>query len=208
MNEDKIINLVQNEILHRDNLKSYLECILLISKKLIRTFNLGKRLYLCGNGGSNADASHIASEFIKNFMINRRCNLINNNSNHNNMLSRLQLGLPAFSLSNGENITAIANDMDYSLIYAQQVFTYCNRDDVLILFSTSGNSENVINAAKTAKEMGVYAIAFTGDQDNKLQLFCDYGVRVGFPTTAQIQETYMSIMHVVCAVVEQIIFNK
>lgn len=204
----KINNLVQNEILNRDILEQYNESIVLISKKLIRTFNLGKRLYLCGNGGSNADASHIASEFIKNFKINRKCNLIDNDLNKNNMLSRLQLGLPAFSLSNSENITAIANDMEYSLIYAQQVFTYCNNDDVLILFSTSGNSENIINAAITAKELGVYTIAFTGDKDNKLQSLSDYGVKVHLPTTAQIQETYMSIMHSVCAVVEQMIFDK
>lgn len=203
----KIKNIVEYEITGRDYLKPYQDDILHISNKLTKSFMLGNRLYICGNGGSSADASHIASEFIKDFNIKRIATNKTKNYPSNKIQGKLQKGFPAFSLSDPAIITAISNDIDYSLIYAQQIYAYGNVGDVLILLSTSGNSENVINAAITASEIGVYTIGFTGKKENELHSLCSYGVKVDYPTTARIQEGYMSILHTVCAVVEKIIYQ-
>lgn len=178
-----------------------------ICKILIQAFQAGNRLYLCGNGGSCADADHIAAEFIKDFRIKRK--RAKGTVFSHRLFRRLQEGLPAVSLSGLANVTAIANDMDYSLVYAQQLYTYAKKGDVLFLLSASGQSSNVINAAYTAREIGVYTIGFTGNQkENRLRSVCRRTVAFKGQTAAAVQEGYMQLLHTVCEIVESAIFNN
>ena len=119
---DQIHSLVQMKARESEVLRSHSADIEYCSKLLVKVFTTGKRLYLCGNGGSCADADHIASEFIKDFRIKRKRR--NSAERSAGIFQKLQEGLPAVSLSNMSTITAIANDMAYSLVYAQQLFVY------------------------------------------------------------------------------------
>jgi len=111
--------------------------------------------------------------------------------------------LPAISLtSNTALTTAISNDIDASLIFAQQVIGYGNEEDLLIGISTSGNSENVINACITAKALNLNVIGITGKTGGKMKQFCDILVNVPETRTAQIQELHLPILHTICQIIE------
>ena len=171
--------------------------------------NRGKVL-LCGNGGSAADCDHIVGELVKAFRIPRplsppeRATLIQIGGQYGTSLAeQLQGGLPAINLAaQSAIVTAVANDIDADMIFAQQVFAYGRAGDVLIGISTSGNSTNVVNALITAKALDMSTIGLTGASGGKINPFCDLLINVPATTTAEIQEFHLPIYHTFCSAVE------
>lgn len=173
------------------------------------------KVLICGNGGSASDADHIVGELMKSFSINRQLSQgikeklrIINSERGEYISSKLQPALPAISLTcNGALNTAFSNDVDPNLIFAQQVLGYGNKDDVLLALSTSGNSDNVINAIITAKAVGVKTIGLTGNNGGKFNGLCDITIRVNANTTPEIQELHLPVYHTLCTMLEQKFFE-
>ncbi|KIC91809.1 SIS domain-containing protein [Flavihumibacter sp. ZG627] len=151
-------------------------------------FRQGNRVYFCGNGGSAADAQHLAAEFSGRFYKNRKA-------------------LPAEALHcNTSYLTAVANDYSYDEIYARLVDGIMNSGDVLFGFSTSGNSGNIIKAFEVAKTKGVVTIGFTGDTGGKIRELCDYLINIPTGITPRIQESHIMVGHIICELVEEKFF--
>lgn len=176
---------------------------------IIKTFESGNRLYICGNGGSAADADHIVGELMKGFLKKRPLTAEQTASFDDKQLAHgLMQGLPAISLhSQSAFLTAFLNDEDPSLLYAQALYALGKKDDVLLAISTSGNSQNVINAAKTARAMGVKVISLVGAKECKLDKLSDITVHAEHTDTYRIQELHLPIYHYICAKVEDHFFN-
>ncbi len=182
---------------------------------LTETFREGGTLFTCGNGGSAADADHIVGELAKGFLKKRPLpgeladRLRAAYEDGEVLASGLQQGLPAVSLhSQSALLTAFANDCDPSLIYAQALLALSKSGDVLLAISTSGNSENVVNAAKLAKTVGVGVIALTGERESKLSALADCAVRVGDTATYRVQELHLPVYHWLCAYVEEQFYKE
>jgi D-sedoheptulose 7-phosphate isomerase len=177
--------------------------------------NKGK-LLVCGNGGSCSDANHIVGELMKGFEHKRpldpsfKRKLKQMNTEEASFISEnLQLGLPAISLTaHGSLITAVANDMDADLIYAQQVAVYGDEKDVFWGISTSGNSENVINAMITARAKGMRIIGLTGKDGGRMKLHCDVLINVPGNRTADVQELHLPVYHAICRMLENHFYLK
>ena len=169
----------------RDNLDTLITAIDVIAAAFLR----GNKLLLFGNGGSAADAQHIAAEFVNRFRIERP-------------------PLPALALTTDTSaITSIANDYDYKEIFAKQVKALGKEGDVALAISTSGNAANVLAAVDTCKKLKITTIGFTGGQRGQLHGKVDYLLRVSeSQDTARIQETHILIGHVICEMVDQKIF--
>jgi len=145
----------------------------------------GQRIYLCGNGGSAADAQHIAAELIGRFVHDRRA-------------------LPAIALTTDTSaLTAIGNDYGYDEVFSRQVEGLCREGDVLIAISTSGNSDNVLNAVDAAHRAGASVIGLSGKSGGALDAKCDVSLVVPSDVTARIQEMHIVIGHLICALVEE-----
>jgi phosphoheptose isomerase len=177
---------------------------------LINCFRHGGKLLVCGNGGSSSDSDHIVGEMMKGFEHKRplsdkvKNELVKADKERGLYLSEmLQQGLPAISLSahNGL-ITAVANDSDACLIYAQQVVSYGNPGDIIIALSTSGNSKNVINAIITARAKGMIVIGLTGETGGTMGPMCDLLINVPAKNTAFVQELHLPVYHAICKIVE------
>ncbi|MGO9614334.1 MAG: SIS domain-containing protein [Dissulfurispiraceae bacterium] len=169
--------------------KDNAELIAKVSRLIAESFNEGKKLIIFGNGGSACDASHIAAEFVNRFKRDRP-------------------GLPAIALNTDMAVlTSIANDYDFSEIFARQVKTLADTGDIVIAISTSGNSKNVLKAVDVAKRKGLRTIAFTGSKGEKLISKSDYAFVVPSDDTPRIQETHITLAHVVCQLVEEILFE-
>ncbi len=154
-----------------------------IGKRLLA----GNKLILMGNGGSAADAQHIAAEFVGRFEKERR-------------------PLPAMALhTNTSSLTAIGNDYGYGKTYERQVEAFAKKGDVVIGISTSGNSENVINAIKKANELGCITASFTGRGGGKLAGMCKYQIKADSERTSIIQETHIAIGHIISKIAEDMI---
>lgn len=165
-----------------DSCASFIEeiCIALTSKQ---------RLFFCGNGGSAADALHLAAEFSGRFYLNRAA-------------------LPVEALSvNMAAITAISNDFGFDQVYARMLESKATHGDVLCVLSTSGQSINIINAAKKAKEMGVKVLALTGSLPSPLDALADEIIKIPSSDTPRIQECHLMIGHIICELVEKKMFN-
>lgn len=182
---------------------------------LTETFRDGGTLFTCGNGGSAADADHIVGELAKGFLKKRPLpgeladKLRAAYEDGEVLASGLQQGLPAVSLhSQSALLTAFSNDCDPSLIYAQALLALSKPGDVLLAISTSGNSENVVNAAKLAKVTGVGVIALTGERESKLSALADCAVRVGDTVTYRVQELHLPVYHWLCAYVEEQFYKE
>ena len=161
-----------------------------ISELLIDTVGKGNKLILFGNGGSAADAQHIAAEFVGRFAFDRPA-------------------LPALALSvNTSCVTAIGNDYGFDLVFSRQLEALAHRGDVAIGISTSGNSLNVLKAMATAKGMGLRTVGLTGANGTKLAAAVDYCVCVPSNETPRIQECHILIGHVISELVEQAIFHE
>ena len=168
--------------------ESGIEILAAAAEAIITSFNQDGRVYLCGNGGSAADAQHAASELIGRFERQRRA-------------------LPALALTTDTSvITSIANDFGYENVFARQVEALVNEGDIFWAISTSGTSTNVVEAAQLAKEKGACILAFTGTTNSKLEqiadiCFCADG------STARSQEIHQLGIHIICKLVEQSIFE-
>lgn len=177
---------------------------------LIKTFENGNRLYICGNGGSAADADHIVGELMKGFLKKRPLTEKQTAKFDDKQLAAgLMQGLPAISLhSQTAFLTAFLNDEDPSLLYAQALYALGKKDDVLLAISTSGNSQNVVNAAKTARAIGCKVISLVGSKDCKLDSLSDVIIHADHTETYRIQELHLPIYHYLCAAVEDYFFKE
>jgi len=182
---------------------------------LITCFESGGKLLICGNGGSSADSLHIAGELMKSFEMKRPLSLIIKEKlaevspDRGTFIGhRLEAGLPAISLAaNNPLITAISNDIDPDLIFAQQIIALGKPNDVLIAVSTSGNSWNVIDACITARAIGIKVAGITGKTGGRMKDHCDILVNVPEESTAMIQELHLPVLHALCRIVEDNFFN-
>jgi D-sedoheptulose 7-phosphate isomerase len=183
---------------------------------LIKCFQERRKLLVCGNGGSSADSDHIAGEFMKSFEQKRplteklKKELFSVDNERGKYLSeKLQKGFPAISLTaHSALITAIANDTDADLVFAQQVVGYGNPGDVLIGITTSGNSQNVVDAAITAKAKGMVVIGLTGETGGRMKTCCDILINVPGRSTAFVQELHLPVYHTLCLIVESAFFGN
>ena len=160
-----------------------------VAELIAKTLNEGGKILIFGNGGSATDASHIAAEFVNRF-------------------KRERPGLPAIALNTDMAVlTAIANDYDYSEVFAKQIKALGQKGDVAIGISTSGSSRNVIKAIEVAKKRGLKTIAFTSKKGEKLISKVDYAFTVSSEETPRIQETHITLGHILCELVEDILFE-
>ena len=164
--------------------ESGIEKVAAISQAIIRTLKQNGTVYLCGNGGSAADAQHIAGEFVGRFRKERKA-------------------LAAVALSTDTSVmTCIANDYSYEKVFSRQVEALVRAGDILWAFSTSGTSANVIAAAESAKNKGAYVITFTGRINSKLEQIADICFCAEDESTARSQEIHQLAYHIICDLVE------
>lgn len=183
---------------------------------LIMCYQQGRKVLVCGNGGSCSDSDHIVGELMKGFEHKRpigeilKKQLLEFAGERGKYLSeKLQQGLPAISLTaHSALITAVANDTDADLVFAQQVVGYGNTGDVLIGISSSGNSQNVVDAIITAKAKGMVVIGLTGETGGKMKSFCDILINVPGRRTAFVQELHLPVYHTLCLMVENSFFGN
>ena len=212
----KTKKIIQNLIRRYPALETCQADIVAASAVLIKTYRNGGKVLTCGNGGSAADADHIVGELMKSFEKKRVLNagtreaLVSMDPERGSYLAeKLQEGLPAISLNaHVALISAVANDMDADLIFAQQVAGYGKNGDVLIAITTSGNSRNVIDAAITARAKGLVVIGLTGESGGQLKKFSDIAIRVPAHRTAEVQEYHLPVYHTLCRVVEEELFGR
>jgi len=166
------------------------ETIVKMAELLGRAFLAKHRLFIFGNGGSAADAQHLAAEFVNRFQIERP-------------------PLPAIALTVDTSIlTSIANDYDFDDIFAKQLRALAQPGDVALAISTSGRSSNVISAAKWARANGVVTIGLGGSSETEMDLYCDIILHVPSLVTARVQECHITVGHIICAHVEEMLFGR
>ncbi len=188
---DAIIKAFEESVLAKKAfLKENLNSLVTVINLLAAAFSNGKKFLLFGNGGSAADAQHIAAEFVNRFRIERR-------------------PLPALALTTDTSaITSIANDYDYKDIFAKQVKALGKEGDIALAISTSGNAENVLAAVDTCKELKIISVGLTGGDGGKLAKRADYLLCVSEgKNTARVQETHILVGHVICEMVDQKLFS-
>lgn len=162
-----------------------------IARVLVAAYKNGKKMVLFGNGGSAADSQHLATELLGGFTIHER------------------KSLPAIALTTDTSaLTAIGNDFSYEQVFSRQVEAMVEPGDVVIAISTSGNSKNVIEGAKMARQKKAVVVGFTGQTGGKLKAECDHCLCVPSVSTPRIQEAHITVGHILCAIVEQALFNN
>ncbi len=160
------------------------------AKACIHSLKSGGKILLAGNGGSAADAQHMAGEFVSRFAFDRP-------------------GLPAIALTTDTSIlTAIGNDYGYEKLFARQIQALGNRGDVFIAYSTSGKSPNVIHAISEARARGMVTLGFTGNRESPMNELCDHVLAVPCPDTPKIQEGHLVLGHILCGLVENSMFKE
>lgn len=163
---------------------NYLEKVEQVGNLIIETLEQGKKLLICGNGGSAADAQHFAAELVGRFVTERRA-------------------LPAIALTTDTSIiTSIGNDYSYDVIFSRQVEALGNEGDILIGISTSGNSGNVLKAVNAAKAKGMKTVGLLGKNGGKLVDICDESLVVACNTTARVQEIHELTYHIICEMID------
>ncbi len=191
-NNETIAKLLQDSIAVKQALLAdpvMLASIAEVAQRCVDTLRSGNKLLLAGNGGSASDAQHIAAELVGRFEIDRR-------------------GLPAIALTtNASQLTAISNDYGYEAVFSRQLEAFGEKGDLFIGLSTSGNSVNVVNAAKVARKKGLTIIGMTGASGGKLEALCDVCLKMPSTNTARIQEAHITIGHILCALIETALFN-
>ena len=185
--QEKIKEIMRQSILVKQDILEYgdlLERIEKVVNEIVRCFENGHRVYFCGNGGSAADAQHLAAEFSGRFYKNR-------------------LALPAEALHcNTSYITAVANDFGYEQVYSRLIEGIGQKGDVLIALSTSGNSPNILEACKMAVTKEMIVVGMTGDSGGKMAGHCQYLIDVPSMDTPRVQESHIMIGHIICELVE------
>lgn len=162
--------------------------IIKIAEIIVEAYRNGKKVILFGNGGSAADAQHITAELVGKYYLDRD-------------------PLPAVALTtNTSSLTAIGNDYSFDIVFARQLKALGKKGDVVIGISTSGNSENVIQAFKVAREMGLITVGFTGKSGGKLRSVADHCLCIPSNDTPRIQEGHITIGHIICEIVERELF--
>lgn len=190
---DRISNIINNsievkkEILNSDKLLKSIENA---AETIIEAYRNKKKVLLCGNGGSAADAQHLAAELSGRFYYDRP-----------------PLAAEALHV-NTSYMTAVANDYSYDEVYARYIAGVGNNGDILIGLSTSGNSKNVIKAMEQAKKLGMKTISLTGSTGGKMKEVSDILINVPSNDTPRIQESHIMIGHIICEIVESTLFPK
>lgn len=182
---------------------------------MLESFKMGRKLLIAGNGGSAADAEHIVGELMKGFKLPRKIdvNLVRklkdiDDKMGDELSDKLQKTIPAISLCNHNSLnTAVLNDTDGKMCFAQQVYGYGVAGDILLAISTSGNSDNILYAAITAKALGLTVIGMTGSGGGKLASIADLTIAVDERETYKVQELHMPIYHCVCMMLERDLFG-
>ncbi|MCA1754791.1 MAG: SIS domain-containing protein [Spirochaeta sp.] len=189
---------------------------LLAAYRVLKTgFTQGKRLFLCGNGGSAADAEHIVGELMKGYLKSRpvsaelRDNLVRQHPTDGEYLAdHLQGALPALALTGHASLSsAYANDVAADMVFAQQLYGYGRPGDMLLAISTSGNSANVVNAVKLAQVLDIHSIGLTGADGGLLADLCTVTIRVPETSTPRIQELHLPVYHWLCEALEEHFFR-
>jgi D-sedoheptulose 7-phosphate isomerase len=190
--ENTISNIIQNSISVKQALLTDEVLINTIANAveiITAAFKNGNKVLFCGNGGSAADAQHLAAEFSGRFYTDRHA-------------------LPAEALHvNTSYLTAVANDYSFDVVYSRMIAGIGNKGDVLIGLSTSGNSGNIINALNAAKEKGMTTIGFTGATGGKMKDVCELLLNVPSTDTPRIQESHILVGHIICELVEKAYFG-
>jgi D-sedoheptulose 7-phosphate isomerase len=170
-------------------LSTHSDIIRKIADTIVKAFRNNRRVYLIGNGGSAADAQHIAGELIGRFKMNRK-------------------PLPAVALTTDTSVmTALANDFGYDTCFARQVEALAEKGDVILAFSTSGNSQGILNAVKIARDKGAIPIGFTGKDGGLLSNAADICLKIPSANTPRIQECHITVGHIICSIVEKELFG-
>ena len=189
---EKIKNIIQASIDTKQQIlqdEVLLKTIQQVVDLIVAAFKNGNRVYFCGNGGSAADAQHLAAEFSGRFYTDRKA-------------------LPAEALHcNTSYLTAVANDYGYDVVYSRMIDGIGQKGDVLIGLSTSGNSGNIIKAFEVAKTKGIATVAFTGASGGMMKAISGHLINVPSADTPRIQESHITIGHIICQQVEEKYFN-
>ncbi len=186
--KQKISDYIKNSILTIENLGGISDKIESAARLMVETFKNGNKLIIFGNGGSAADSQHIAAELVSRFRKERGT-------------------LPAIALStNTSIITAVSNDYDFSDVFSRQVEALAGENDLILAISTSGNSPNVIKAARYAKKKNLKLIALTGSSGGELSKYADILINVPSSATSHIQEGHLVVYHTLCHLVEEELF--
>jgi D-sedoheptulose 7-phosphate isomerase len=190
---EKIKNIIQSSIAVKQQILQDEEMIGKVAKiadLITDALRARGRIYFCGNGGSAADAQHLAAEFSGRFYTDRRA-------------------LPAEALHcNTSYLTAVANDYSYDVVYARLIEGIANKGDVLIGLSTSGNSANIVKAFEVARSKGVVTVGMTGVAGGAMKSISDHLINVPSTDTPRIQESHIMIGHIICQLVEEKFFQE
>ncbi|EDP4155244.1 D-sedoheptulose 7-phosphate isomerase [Campylobacter jejuni] len=179
--------LVKEQILKDENLITLIKNA---SLEVIKAYKNGNKTLLAGNGGSAADAQHIAGEFVSRFYFDRP-------------------GIASIALTTDTSIlTAIGNDYGYENLFARQVQAQGVKGDVFIGISTSGNSKNILKALELCKQKEIISIGLSGASGGAMNELCDYCIKVPSTCTPRIQEAHILIGHIICAIIEEELFGK
>lgn len=189
--EKWISEIISNKKELLENLESngYIELVEETGRMISEALKKGNKIILAGNGGSAADAQHFAGEIVGRFTMERK-------------------SIPAISLCVDPSVvTCIANDYGYDQVFARQIEGQGKAGDVFVAISTSGNSENLINAMKVARESNIKIVGFLGKKGGKMKELCDYALVVPSDCTPRIQETHTLTVHILCEMIEKELFN-
>ncbi len=192
-----MINFLENQIQSSIDTKELIlsdedikKLIVGISKESINAYKNSKKILIAGNGGSAADAQHIAGELVSKFYFDRPA-------------------LSALALSTDTSIlTAIGNDYGYEKVFSRQIEANGENGDIFIGISTSGNSKNIIEALKVCKEKSIITVGLSGLSGGDMSNYCDYLIKVPSNETPRIQEAHIMIGHIICSIIEESIFGK
>lgn len=173
LNDTKLLETVQN-----------------VSNEMVKALRFSNRIYFCGNGGSAADAQHLAAEFSGRFYTDRKA-------------------LPAEALHcNTSYLTAVANDYSYDVVYSRLIEGIANEGDIVVGLSTSGNSANIVKAFEVARDKRVVTVGFTGKDGGKMKTLSDFLINVPSTDTPRIQESHIMLGHIICQMVEELYFES
>jgi D-sedoheptulose 7-phosphate isomerase len=190
---EKVKNIISSSIAVKQavlNDSKLLDTVQNISNELVKCLKSGNRIYFCGNGGSAADAQHLAAEFSGRFYTDRKA-------------------LPAEALHcNTSYLTAVANDYSYDVVYSRLIEGIANEGDIVVGLSTSGNSANIVKAFEVARAKRVITVGFTGKDGGKMKPLSDFLINVPSTDTPRIQESHILLGHIICQMVEELYFQS
>jgi D-sedoheptulose 7-phosphate isomerase len=190
---EKIKNIIQSSIDVKQRViqnQELLTTVIKVVDVITTSLKNGGRIYFCGNGGSAADAQHLAAEFSGRFYTDRKA-------------------LPAEALHcNTSYLTAVANDYSYDVVYARLIDGIGSKGDVLVGLSTSGNSGNIVKAFEVAKQKGMTTVGFTGAGGGTMKNLSDHLINIPSNDTPRIQESHIMIGHIICQLVEETYFSR